>query len=152
MVAIDRTFRFPKTKAPPPTTRRTKGATLEIGEQLTGLVQGKKASDLEERTARALERIGLGYVFQYNIYTQYTLPDQEKKVDFIIQVGGQVQPLEVYGLQWHKTEGDVLLDSDRERELNEVFARLGWEPVKILWSWQLFDQEAADAAVKELLA
>lgn len=130
------------------TYRPTSQGTFDEG--LTGLVQGEKASDNEERLARALKKRGLSFIFQVPVQTKYTLPDQEKQVDFVISYNGIQYPLEAYGERWHSTVGDKNRDDVREAELNEEFSKYGWHPLTVVWSYETFNQELADKKIREL--
>jgi len=118
-----------------------------VQEGLTGIVKGKKASDIEERFAIALDRFGIGYSFQRYVPTEYTLPDQEKQVDFIVFYRERAYPVEIYGLYWHDGADEIRRDQERERQLNDVFESWGWEKLQIVWERELFDQQAAYAKV-----
>jgi hypothetical protein len=72
-------------------------------EVLTGWVQGKKASDIEERTARALSKLPLDFTFQMRINalmgvteTKMNLPG-EVEIDFLVQYMGTLYPINVQG-------------------------------------------------------
>ena len=118
---------------------------------LTGLVKGKPATDIEERFARALGSLGLGFRFQVRFSTVGSLPWQEKVVDFVVQVSGVFQPVEVDGDIGHRTSAQRGRDAIREVLLNEVFIRLGYLPlVRVKW-FELESQEMADGVVRSML-
>lgn len=133
-----------------PTIARPEKKSTKPVETLSGFVQGKKASDLEERLANSLVGAGLKFRFQYLVDTAHTLPDQAKNVDFVVFNAGRVYPIEVYGSYFHSSAGDRLHDQVRERELDDKFEQFGWERMRILWDYDLFDQEQANLAVRRL--
>jgi hypothetical protein len=117
---------------------------------LTGLVKGKPATDIEERFARALGSLGLGFRFQVRFSTVGSLPWQEKVVDFVVQVSGVFQPVEVDGDIGHRTSAQRGRDAIREVLLNEVFIWLGYLPlVRVKW-FELESQEMADGVVRRM--
>lgn len=123
---------------------------LEVDPQpLSGRLQGKKATDIEERVGRALSRLRLPFRFQVLLPVPGSLPGRGKRLDFLIQNGWQ-QPLEVDGPRWHITSAQLGQDRLREALLNQVFRRIGWRPLKRLKWWQLQDQASADRAVRAL--
>lgn len=132
-----------------PAFRPTPTYNEQYDEGLTGYVHGSKASDLEERLARALDKRGLDYAFQVSIYTAYSLPDEEKKVDFVIEGRLPVEPLGFIG--HFLTIGQRAKDRMRELQLNEAFERIGLMPLTSVHFSKLGSQERADEYVlKEL--
>lgn len=120
-------------------------------ENLTGFVRGFNASDIEERFARALIKLDIGFWFQYKVETAFTMPEYQKRVDFIVfWMPGKVVPVEIYGDHWHSTAGDKARDTQREIEINEAGAKYGWQPLEIVWGRELTDQQLADAKAREL--
>lgn len=130
---------------------RPKQTSVEQDE-LSGTVHGKKASDIEERFAKALDRAGISYGFQYFVETEYTLPDNEKQVDFVVYHNNRKYPVEIYGSYFHSSSGDMLRDMERERQLNDRFRAWGWEDLQTVWDYELFDMTAAQETVRRLFA
>ena len=120
-------------------------------ELLTGFVRGYNASDIEERFARALHRLDLGYWFQYKLETIHTIPGQEKRIDFIVfYMPGKIQPVEIYGDRWHETSGDKARDRAREIEINEQGKKFGWDPLKVVWGHELENQNMANNIARRM--
>ena len=117
---------------------------------LTGVVNQKRASDLEEYFALALRQLGIGFYFQYIIDTPYTIPGQSKNVDFLVYYGKRAYPIEIYGAYFHTSAGDLLKDQDRERILNDEFRKRGFEDLTVVWEWEVFDLETALSTVRRL--
>ena len=119
-------------------------------EGLTGFVQGQKASDLEERVARALSNNNIRFQFRVFVPTQFSFPGQSKELDFMVFFGLIVQPLSVKGPVSHSTSAQIQDDFARENLLNPVFAQGGALPLRSLFWWQLETQEDADKAIRDL--
>ena len=120
-------------------------------EVFTGVVQGKDATDLEERVARAHEFNNIGYRFKVIVPTLFSFPGQSKELDFLSYPGTLAQPLGVKGYIGHNTQAQKLADVERELILNVTFRKLGWLDFKALEWTQLGSQDEANRAVRELL-
>ncbi|KAA3643433.1 MAG: hypothetical protein DWQ07_23250 [Chloroflexi bacterium] len=123
-----------------------------IGEKelLTGVVKGQRASDLEERFARALyknKRV-LGFQFQVSLLAGRNLPG-EKRVDFLVNTG-RIVPVEVDGYFSHRNAVQRGRDAIKEILLNEYFQRAGYMPLLRVPGHELGSQENADRRVREL--
>lgn len=124
---------------------------VEIDEGLTGFVRGFNASDIEERFARALIKMNIGFWFQFKVETQHTLPDQQKRVDFIVfWMPGKIVPVEIYGDRWHNTASDRQRDTARETEINDYGKRYDWEPLQVVWGHDLQTQLQADQIARRM--
>jgi len=118
-------------------------------EQLTGWVNGVKASDLEERFARALRNAKLDFSFQVEFSTAVSLVGEEKQVDFVVSNGLQF-PVDINGSIGHTSSAQRAKDSVRETLLNEIFARRGMQPLQVVWWYDLEDQNEANAVVERM--
>jgi hypothetical protein len=94
-------------------------------EGLTGFVHGQPAgSQDEERFARAFDKFDQSFQYQLSIPTDYSMPDQDKKLDFLIE---RVQPFDPRGHISHFFSiAQEAHDRVRELQLNEQFRRFGW--------------------------
>ena len=110
-------------------------------EEFTNFVNGQKASDIEERMARALRTIGREFSFQIEV--PITGKFHAKLVDYLAFSGGLIYPIEVYGEIGHATSAQKAADNDREAELNQTFRRNGRQHLQVDWWWELNTQEAA---------
>jgi hypothetical protein len=135
----------------PPTTlnRLEQTGIIKDPVPLTGCVQGKKASDIEERFARGLKRCGLQFVFQARVNMAGNIPGQEKLVDFIVEEGIRY-PIEIDGPIAHRTAGQKGKDLIREILLNHTFLRRGIMPIRRVKWWQLETQTLANRLVSEM--
>lgn len=125
-----------------------RGVLREDEEVLTGYVRGLPASDLEERMARSLDKYKLSYQFQVEFPTAFSLPYQQRKVDFV--VNGD-QPLEPAGKIGHYMSiGQSAEDQLRALFLNETFAALNMKPLKTIPYWEVPDQQRMDRKIEDL--
>jgi hypothetical protein len=122
--------------------------TIKDDPPLTGWVHGKEATDIEERFARALDNIGYEFQFQVYVPTPFTLPAEEKEIDFLVE--DIMRPVEVDGEMSHKTASQIAKDVVRDGQLNPVLERWGYSDIKRITWKELDNQELADLAAEEL--
>ena len=117
----------------------------ENDEQLTGLIHGLEASDIEERFARGLR--SNAHEFQYE--TPFPVPGAPdwKIVDFIVDI---FQPITVYGEIGHNSQAEQEDDLDRLNQLNETFASQGYNEMLVVWWPKLVNQDIANQTVQDL--
>lgn len=107
---------------------------LATDENLTGIVQGKKASDKEELFAIALDNAGKSYIFQYEVLGPVGIPGQENEIDFVVE---RIYPIEVDGLWVHKSAQQKLKDKLRDQVLNNQLEEYGLMPIqRIPATWE----------------
>jgi hypothetical protein len=119
-------------------------------EGLTGLVHGIPASDIEERFARALDRLGIPYEFQKNLLAPANLPGNYK-LDFLVYnpKDGRLYPIAVDGEFAHKSAEQRAKDKLKDIVLNS--AKQGeYQPVERLDYTKLDNQEIADQTTADL--
>ncbi|MCB2179447.1 hypothetical protein KQH61_05950 [bacterium] len=119
-------------------------------EELTGWVNGKPASDLEERYARGLRAMKLEFSFQVEFSTAVSLVGEDKVVDFVVQYGGMYFPVDINGAIGHSSSAQRGRDAVRETLLNEIFDQRGMAHLQTVWYDELGDQTAADLVVKRM--
>jgi len=120
-------------------------------EILTGLVQGKDATDIEEYLARALEKQGIAYKFQTSYIAQMSLPG-EVRLDFLVHYEGLYYPIQVDGEYAHKSAAQKERDRQRDAILNRRLAGLTQPVVRVPSDAQRYDlteQKSADDFVRE---
>jgi len=122
----------------------------EAAEILTGYVRGEQASKLEERLAIALNEAALDYLFQYPVYSAYSLPGEEKTIDFIVYDGGVAFPLETGSWFVHGQPSQVEADKSRDQILNEILKYRGFRPIYRVPFDHPEDLDDARQIVKEL--
>ena len=143
------TYRYPLEPTPPrPTLDRIATVSGE-GEQLTGAVHGKKASDLEERWARAEKRAERSFIFQYFVQTPFTLPGKEREIDFM-DTEEVWQPIEIDGTYTHKTGTQKAKDKVRDAILNLELQKQGILPIIRIPGDDIPTPEDADRVLREI--
>lgn len=120
-------------------------------EGLTGMVNGREASDLEERFARALRKFKLDFTFQYEVLTAVGIPGQENQVDFMVWTG-QPRPVEIDGDFVHKSAGQRMKDQERDALVSQALAPYGYLPVMRIPGEEIDDQEHTDYIVRDYIA
>ena len=130
------------------------------GETLTGMVQGKRASDIEERSARAIDKIeGWSYQFRVRISPlTHSLTSQvrnlpgEYEIDFLCFRGSEMLPILIDGEVSHfLAEWQKLQDEVREAVINDTLSKYGALPVVRVEFWHLDTQSHANTYFRELL-
>lgn len=143
-------FRFPKRKKLD-TIPILRPKHSRVDEGLTGFVRGYYASDIEERFSRSLIKFDYYFWFQYNVQTHLTLPDQDKRLDFIVFASPVLTfPVEIYGERWHSSSADQARDRARRLEIDEFGKRYNWQPVQVVWGRELVDQQWSDSKVRRM--
>jgi len=131
-------------------------------EVLSGQVQGMHASDLEERVAKALDKMEISFEFRVRITSQ-ALGNQrlthqfanvrgEAEIDMLCDVGGQSVPIFVDGqISHHYAPWQADQDKLKTEMTDEFGKQFGWrESIRIPF-WQLIDQEMTDRTVRDAL-
>ncbi len=132
------------------TRRLVRMAAPSDSQALTGIVLGKRASDLEERTARALYKMNIDFLFQTEIPVTTSVLGKGKVIDFIVDIGIS-QPLEVDGPLGHATAAQQAADALRDSLLEPVLLGMGMRPImRIKWD-KLQTQVQADQNIREAL-
>lgn len=144
------TYSIPKRRPKPkPNNRLAPISAVKDSLPLSGRLQGKAATDLEERFGRALKRAGLAFTFQWRVAAHNTIPGNEKLVDFLVENGLRC-PVEIDGEFAHHSAAQQGQDLVREILLNHTFIRRGIQPIRRVKWWQLASQELADQQVGEM--
>lgn len=116
-------------------------------EGLTGLVDGKKASDIEERFARSLSKFEIPYEFQISYLMPHNMVG-EYRLDFLVYYGGLEYPYAIDGEYAHKTASQKRADAFKDDVFNSL--KQGYlQPVTRVDFTKLSTQEIADDYVKE---
>jgi hypothetical protein len=129
-------------------------------EVLSGRIMGMKASDLEERVARAMDKIGVRYGFRVRLTSEFLgarrLTQQfrnvrgEIEMDFLpepphppIFVDGQISH---YYTAW---QADA--DKSKTAAVDEFFRMTGPRKAAVrIPFWQLQNQDAADKTIRDI--
>lgn len=132
------------------------------GENLIGTVQGQKASDLEERMARALDKLQVAYEFRARISSSAAGEQRltsvkaniagELEIDHLIENGGQVIPVLVDGEISHfMTQHQKVQDDLNTDLINEYGTANGWNPAVHVPYTELQSQEEADRVARRIV-
>lgn len=129
-------------------------------ERLTGFIGDQPASDLEERFANALGKLGARFEFRVQIMpgeNPYFLTGGSRnqtgavEIDFLIQQQGIMFPVQIDGEFSHKTAEQLERDKIQDQKLNDSFAQYGAFPVKrIRWD-EIQDPTMADTIAGEIM-
>lgn len=123
-----------------------------LQEILTGFVHGEKASDLEERFARALDFFGLDYIFQYEVVTAYSLPDESRRIDFLVFDAGIGVPIEIGSSFVHAATSEKNAQLQRDAIINPILILLGMSPLseesRVPWDRPRSFEDAKDIVSK----
>ena len=114
-------------------------------EVLLGHLRGIEATDIEERTGKALSFNKKPYSVQLDMPSEGS-PDW-KSIDFIVD---NLWPLEVNGEIGHDTSAEQGKDLIREIQLNETFEKRGLMPMTVIWWYDLENQEQANNTIRDL--
>ena len=120
------------------------------GEELTGFVNGEPASDLEEWSATVLREWQIDFDYEYEVYTAFTIPHQERKVDFMCYLPPML-PLEIDGEISHKTAGDKEADRVRDATINDALRIFGTIPLERVDASGWANVEDARAGLREVI-
>ncbi len=100
-----------------------------VVEGLSGFVHGLDASDLEERFALALNQLQLEYIFRFQVGTLYSIPGEDKEIDFIVDIGF-LYPIEIDADFTHRGAEQQQKDLLRDAQINEVLSKEGYFPIQ----------------------
>ena len=131
-----------------PLNRLDRPATED--EQFSGVIQDLPASDLEERSARAIRKLGLGFTFRQAFFAGRGMSG-EVELDFMIYDGPVIIPVQVDGDYAHGSEKQKAHDAQQDAILNAELAKQGARTVVRIPSWKVIDQETADRTFRELI-
>lgn len=124
---------------------------LDPKEELTGYINGEKASDLEERSARALAKLEIPFDFRSRISPMSGLTDAhenimgEVEIDFLCMYYGKIYPINIQGeishffASWQRTR-----DEQKEAKINKALEPYKAHPLILLPYWRLSTQILAD--------
>ena len=149
---IVRPFKYKLSRTPAQITPVPSLPEVHAEELLIGFVHGKRASDLEERFARALDEARLQFIFQYPLYGAYQIPGEENKIDFMVFDGPVLIPVEPRGGFVHESPSKKALDGRRTQILNEALARQGIRKITQLDFDEPRDMDEARQLVRDLFA
>ena len=141
--------KYKKRSSPPIDPLNRMGGTTEE-EVLTGYVNGKAASDLEERWAGAERRAGREFIFLYIVDTPFQLPGEGNQIDFM-DTTNVWQPIEIDGNFAHKSAQQRAEDDARDAILNQALAEDGILPIARVPGDDIPTPEEADRVLREIM-
>jgi hypothetical protein len=109
-------------------------------------VHGKKATDLEYFFATALDKFEHDYIFIYYFSTPFTVPGQEKQIDFMVD---DDYPYEIDGGYAHKSAQQKAEDLVRDQVMNEFLRKIGKKDITRVKETLVDTQEKANAFVEQ---
>ena len=136
-----------------------------LDENLTHVVQGKKASDLEERFAKAVDRLSdWTYEFRvrinplsHKLTSAVTNLPEELEIDFLCIRGATMIPILIQGEIGHfHTAWQRAIDEQKEASINSVMRNYHALPVmkvpeRNIDLWRLATQDGANRLAMEIL-
>jgi len=129
----------------PLTGRQTPRAARDA-EELSGTVHGFRASDLEERFAKALDLKDIEYYFRFAL-GERGMPGW-RELDFLVVFFGY-HPIEVEDITFiHR--GKTSEDAWKDAQVMEALKEYQPFPVVHITNDDLYDQDAANATVRRL--
>lgn len=153
-------FKYKIKKTLPP--EYTPDGLQRIGstEVLTGVVQGKSASDLEERMCRAWDKLKVGYWFRERISSlalgerrltqaMANLPG-ELEIDQLVDLNPITPVMEDGEISHFMTPYQRLQDEERTAAINDFGRKLGWREVVRIPFTEIKTQEEADGVARRI--
>jgi len=120
----------------------------------TGWVHGREASDLEERTARGIDRkIKQGLVESFHFRKVFFQIPYHVELDILMFAGGLAYPIQVDAMWIHETAKQRAHDLYQDARLNELFSGWqGYQEVSRIIERHLLTPELVDTTLNALLA
>lgn len=159
---MQKPFKYRSRKVLPPEMKSQgimRGASPK--EQFVGQIQGNKASDLEERWQRGLDKLEAGYQFRVRITSQalgnqkltrtFANVSGEVEIDFLVEIRGQTTPIFIDGQIGHYFTPYQAEEDRLKTEITDEFGRqMGWRPSVRIPFWEIKNQDDADRRTREL--
>ena len=152
-----------KTRAiqPPDYNQSKKVERIGTAEVLTGQLQGQNASDLEERAARSMDRLGVSYDFRVRLsplvagqrkigVAIQNLPG-EIEIDFLAYHNGDTVPIQIDGFIAHfQTPSQAEIDKEKSDAINETMKQVGARELVRIPFTEILTKEMADRRMELL--
>ena len=118
-------------------------------EEPIGLIQGKQADSKQEWwVAKALNRIGIPYDYQYPVYGGSQRGGY--KIDFVVHTVPLATMIEPIGNHWHTGELGAD-DRKRQADVENAMQDIARTPILNLWIPDLLDEETVYQALRREL-
>lgn len=148
---------------PPQAARRENPLLNDSVEVLDRVVRGQKASDIEERLARALDKNGVGFDFQRSFLSPRNTQG-EYRLDFLVEFDGLSYAIQPDGEYAHKSAAQIADDVVQDMQFTDALAGeidvplAHWPALGVkvnglvarIPGFLLDDQDAADGLVEEM--
>jgi hypothetical protein len=132
-----------------PVTEPSEEGIVQQPVEQVGAIQGKKVGSLYEwRLAKALDAAGLSYQYQVSVYGGRSVRGGQV-LDFLVDTVPLPTPVFADGEHWH--QGTLAREDSYKRALLNADMAGQWNPWISLYGPDLWDQDAANRAVRELL-
>ncbi len=130
-------------------------------EQLTGQINGMKASDLEERVYNSLNKLEIPSEFRVRITSEFLGQQRlthkfdnirgETEIDFLCDHLGRTVPIFVDGQIGHFFTA-YQADHDKQKvEVTDEFGKQqGWKESIRIPFWKLLDQDMTDRTIRDI--
>jgi hypothetical protein len=132
-------YKFPKRRkqALPKLEQLPKEKTDE--NEAMGLIQGQEPDSKQEWiTAKALERLGIRYIYQYPVNGGSQRGGY--KIDFVVMTSPLATMIEIKGDHWHTGEMGAD-DKQRQANIESSMQDMCRIPILNLWASDLLDEE-----------
>jgi hypothetical protein len=141
-------YRFKKSRTPKPKFDKIPPQDGKVEEPI-GVVQGQIPDSIQEWwVAKALNRIGVPYIYQYPLNGGRVRGGY--LIDFVVQTVPLATMIEPAGNHWHTGELSAD-DKKRQADIESLMADTCRIPIGILWIPDLLDEETTFVNTRRLL-
>lgn len=153
-------FKYPVRRSRRPEYTSEGVGRTGAAENLVGVVQGKTASDLEERMSKAFDKLDINYEFRARISSlalgerkltkaMSNLPG-ELEIDHLIDAGQVIPIMEDGDISHFQTPYQRIQDIEKTALINEFGRGLGWHEVIRIPFTEIKSQEEADSVARRI--
>ena len=142
-------YQIPIPRRKKPKVSFYKPHATSIVETFVGEINGLPASDLEERSARSIAKLGGSYEFRVPFVAGRNLPG-EAELDFMVDYNGVYQPAQVDGGFSHKAAAQKAEDAVKDAVIDAILGD-GYLPVVRIPGDKLQTQADSDQTWREVL-
>lgn len=140
-------FRTPRRSARP--KLNTTSANVRQPDESIGMIQGQVPDSRQEWwVAKALNRIGIPYTYQYPIQGGRTRGGY--LIDFVVQTVPLATMFEVEGNHWHTGELGAD-DKKRKADIEDIMQDQARTPIESLWVPDLLDEDTVFMKLRSIL-